>query len=115
MNKRERRYGNDPILFFERELKFPFPQDLPVAVGDLVITEEDDLAKETSANNLVEEEEAEAFLFDSHLVESVDVSAIASFKTGITAASPGENLRMRALGTGDYKRSEWLTTFFQSC
>ena len=84
----------------------PVDQDLPAAVQDLVITEEDDLTRETSANNLVEEEEAEAYLFDSHLIESVDVEKVAPFKNKISASKPGKNLRMRALGTGDYKRSE---------
>ena len=75
-------------------------------VQDLQITEEDELARETSVNNLVPEEEAEVFLFDSHLVESVDVEKVASFKSKITASKPGEHLVMRSLGTGDYKRSE---------
>lgn len=90
--------------------------EAPKIVQDVKITEEDELAKETAVNNLIPETEAEVFLFDSHLITSVDVGKVAEFKTKITAANPGENLRMRALGAEDYKRNfdgllGQLTTF----
>ena len=42
------------------------------------------------------------FLYDTALITALDVSA----KNGRTPADPGEGLRMRSLGSGDFKRGQ---------
>merc|ERR1712024_397829 len=70
--------------------------NIQAKLGDLTISSVEDVGGKRG----FVEDEGEQFLFDSGLITALDVKV----KNGRTPANPGEGLRMRALGSGDFKR-----------
>ena len=96
----------EPLGAFTRSN--PFIPDIALQPAkpenDLKVIEDED-ALQAEVNGLVEAEE-EAFLFDSFVVTSLDFSDLdeKTFRPAITPANPGDGLRVRSLGSGDYDR-----------
>jgi len=70
--------------------------NIQAKLGDLSITSVEDVGGKKG----FVEDEGEQFLFDTGLITALDVKV----KNGRTPANPGEGLRMRPLGSGDFQR-----------
>ena len=78
------------------------PSPLCPQLGDLTISSVEDSNGFMSAKD-----EGEQFVYDPNLLKALDISERATFKTPRTPANPGEGLKMRPLGSGDFERGEW--------
>lgn len=81
------------------------PSPLCPQLGDLAISS----VEEDNSNGFMSAagDEGEQFVYDPNLLKALDISERATFKTPRTPANPGEGLKMRPLGSGDFEKGKW--------